>query len=179
MRRLSLGCMLLCVGAPVLADDSPPTFDRPGISFPTATLPRGGLAWEQGLPDGRWDKTHGVRSTTWVADTLLRYGLSETVEVQLGVDSFGGVRVRGDGASGTQNGGGDGWVSVKWVPASSIDSFSWGVLATASLPFGEAPLGDGGRSCIACRHRSCRARGGFCGRGRCDDRRRCSWPGLN
>lgn len=146
MRHLVLGSMLLCIGASALADDDPPTFDRPGIAFPTSTLPSGGLAWEQGLPDGSWDKADGVRTTTWVADTLLRYGLSETVEVQLGVDSFGGERVHGDGAGRSQNSGGDGWVSLKWVPASNIEAFSWGVLATASLPFGKAPLGDGGNN---------------------------------
>lgn len=140
----SAWCLLgLAVAAPVRADDAP-GFDRPGIAFGTDTLSRGGIAWEQGLPDASWDDSEGVRTRTWVADTLLRFGLAETVELQLGADSYGGVRRRGLGARTSQHGGGDGRLSLKWVPTTGGDAFSVGVLATASLPYGQAPVGDGG-----------------------------------
>lgn len=140
----SAWCLLgLAFAAPVRADDAP-GFDRPGIAFGTDTLPRGGIAWEQGLPDASWDDSEGVRTRTWVADTLLRFGLAETVELQLGADSYGGVHRRGLGARTSQHGGGDGRLSLKWVPTTGGDAFSVGVLATASLPYGQAPVGDGG-----------------------------------
>lgn len=134
--------LALSVPRPALAADTP-EFDRPGLSFSTSTLPAGGFAWEQGLPDASTDRRGGVRTTTWVADTLLRLGLTDTVELQLGVDSWGGVRIRGDGVRYSDRGGGDGSASVKWAPATAGDRFSWALLATASLPVGAAPLGDG------------------------------------
>lgn len=124
--------------------DEAPGFDRPGLSFGTATLPPGGFAWEQGLPDASWDDSGGLRTRSWVADTLLRLGMAKTLELQLGADSYGGERQSGNGMRAHQNGGGDGRVSLKWVPATGSETFSVGMLATASLPYGEAPLGDGG-----------------------------------
>lgn len=134
----------LLATAPVLADEGP-SFDRPGLSFSTSTLPAGGFAWEQGLPDASSDRSDGIRTTTWVADTLLRLGMTDTIELQLGADSWGGMRVQGHGGHRSEHGGGDGWVSVKWAPATDDETFSWALLATRSLPFGAGPLGDGGQ----------------------------------
>ena len=142
--RLVACGLLLVASFGVCAADDAPAFDRPGISFSTQTLPRGGFAWEQGLPDASYDESGGVRTTTWVADTNLRLGLSDSLEVQLGADSYGGMRQRGRGIRSDERGGGDGRIGLKWVPATGNKTFSWGMLATATLPFGEAPLGDGG-----------------------------------
>lgn len=141
--RVPLLFVALLAG-PAHADDAAPAFDRPGIAFATETLPRGTFAWEQGLPDASTDRTDGIRTTTWIADTLLRFGVADTLELQLGANSFGGVKVRGRGEHSSEHGGGDGWASVKWAPATNSDDFTWAVLATATLPFGEAPIGDGG-----------------------------------
>lgn len=140
---LSVGGLVANAGA--WAEDTP-SFDRPGLSFGTSTLPPGGFAWEQGLPDAGWDDSGGVRTRSWVADTLLRLGLARTLELQLGADSYGGVHQRGGGLRTSRNSGGDGWASLKWVPATGSEHLSIGVLATASLPWGEAPLGDGGQA---------------------------------
>lgn len=139
----SVSIALLFATGQALAAETP-AFDRPGLSFSTSTLPAGGFAWEQGLPDFSTDRSQGVRTTAWLADTLLRLGVTDTVELQLGADTWGGVRVRGNGAHRSEHGGGDGWGSVKWAPATVSETFSWAVLATASLPFGETPIGGGG-----------------------------------
>lgn len=125
------------------ADDAP-AFDRPGIAFSTATLAPGGIAWEQGLPDFSVDRYGGQRTTAWTADTLLRCGVATGVEVQVGADSYGGVDVRGGGIDTRARGGGDGHASVKWAPALPGERLALAVLGTASLPFGEAPVGGGG-----------------------------------
>lgn len=144
----ALSCVSLLfvalLAGPAHADDAAPAFDRPGIAFATETLPRGTFAWEQGLPDVSTDRIGGIRTTAWVADTLLRFGVADTLDLQLGANSFGGVKVRGRGENISERGGGDGWASVKWVPATGSDAFTWAMLATATLPFGEAPIGDGG-----------------------------------
>lgn len=133
--RLLATPLLLLPPSAVLADA--PAFDRPGIGFGTTVLPVGSLAWEQGLPDVTRLKADGDRSTRYDANTLIRYGLHEKVELQLGgairsrleEKSAGGVR---DSATGT----GDLSAAVKAVLPSDHDTFSWAVLAGASLPTG-------------------------------------------
>jgi len=88
--RMTPASIALCVAAsiglgataPARADEAP-SFDRPGIAFSTGTLPKGRFAWEQGLPDFQRDDDGGVRSTQYNANTTLRLGLSDTVELQL------------------------------------------------------------------------------------------------
>lgn len=80
----------------------------PGISFATDTIPLGSFAWEMGLPDASWDESDGVRTTTWMADTLLRFGVIDALELQLDADSYGGIRQRGGGGRSSESGGGGG-----------------------------------------------------------------------
>ena len=146
MKQRTSRCALvafLLVGGNACAVDKP-AFDRPGIAFSTSTLPRGGLAWEQGLPDFGTDSRQGLRTTTWIADTLFRLGVADTVELQLGVNTYVAMQTSGNGVDSSDHGSGDGWGSVKWAPSSRSDTFSWACLATATVPFGEAPLGGGG-----------------------------------
>lgn len=89
MNRVRLGvCMAMLACGGVQAAEAP-EYDRPGIGFSTSTVGRGVLAWEQGLPDAGRDRRDGVTTTTWAAITLLRLGVSSTVEVQLGADVWG------------------------------------------------------------------------------------------
>lgn len=120
------------------ADDAP-AFDRPGIPFAAETLRPGAFAWEQGLPDASTDRSGGQRTTLYTADTVLRLGLFENVELQLGSDSYnwqhgGGERVRG---------GGDSHVALKVALPSRVESFHWAVLGSYSVPTGSAAFSDG------------------------------------
>lgn len=145
-RRLQcVAWLLACAFAwlPVAAQEAP-AFDRPGIGFATSVLPSGGFAWEQGLPDASTDEHDGLRTTTWVAGTLLRVGLPGSLELQLGADTVAGVRTHGWGVDDSSTGGGDGSVALKWAPATAGDDFAWALLASVVLPFGQAPVGDGG-----------------------------------
>ena len=133
-----LALTLLSQRASAQADDAP-AFDRPGIPFAAETLRPGAFAWEQGLPDASTDRSGGQRTTLYTADTLMRLGLFENVELQLGSDSYnwqhgGGERVRD---------GGDSHVALKVALPSRVESFHWAVLGSYSVPTGSAAFSDG------------------------------------
>ncbi|MCC4605298.1 transporter [Xanthomonas campestris pv. parthenii] len=119
--------------------EDPPAFDRPGIPLAAEVLQPGAFAWEQGLPDASTDRADGQRTTLYTADTLLRLGLAQHVELQLGSDSYnwqhgGGTRVRG---------GGDSHVGLKVALPSRSQSFHWAALGTYSVPTGSPAFSDG------------------------------------
>lgn len=72
-----------------------PGFDRPGLGFSPDVLQAGGLIWEQGLPDYSYDDG----SSLYAADTLLRYGLGNAAELQLGT-AYNHQTIPGDDISG-------------------------------------------------------------------------------
>jgi hypothetical protein len=142
MVRHLLACVLLFGLAPSAWADEELAFDRPGIPFSPSTLPAGGFAWEQGLPSVSFDRSEGTISREYVADTVLRFGLGERVELQLSSDSQ--VWLRDSGAE-PQRGhsGGDAAIGLKLAMPSASDAFSWALLATASMPTGREPYGSG------------------------------------
>jgi len=144
-RAAALMLALGALGATRVAHaDDAPAFDRPGIGFASQTLPAGGVAWEQALSDVSYDRSGGVRSTEYVADSRLRIGLSPQAELQLAIDSQVWQRVRGTGQDFRGHGGGDASVGLKWALPSTRDTFSWALLGTAAVPVGRAPYGDDG-----------------------------------
>lgn len=133
--------VLLCLASrqAVAQSQDPPGFDRPGLPFAADVLQPGAFAWEQGLPDATTDRAGGQRTTLYTADTVLRLGLSQRVELQLGSDSYnwqhgGGTRVRG---------GGDSHVGLKVALPSRSDSFHWAALGTYSVATGSPAFSDG------------------------------------
>ena len=64
------------------------SFDRPGSGIGTGITPVGHLAWEQGLPSVSYqqDNVAGAKDKTLTlnADMLLRTGLTDGLELQLG-----------------------------------------------------------------------------------------------
>lgn len=112
--------MLCAISQQAIAQaDEAPAFDWPGIPFAAETLQPGVFAWEQGLPDASTDRADGQRTTQYTADAVLRLGLLQNVELQLGSDSYnwqhgGGARVHGSG---------DSLVGLKVALPSRSDSF--------------------------------------------------------
>jgi hypothetical protein len=139
---LILGAALASAGNAARAADAP-SFDRPGIAFATGTLPKGAFAWEQGLPDFQRDDSGGVRSTTYSANTNLRLGLSDRVELQLATSPFNYLRERdGDGRR-SRHGAGDTGVALKIALPSSHDKFSWAVLGSVTAASGDREFSNG------------------------------------
>lgn len=121
----------------------PPAFDRPGISFSTDTLPRGAFAWEQGLPDFERNDDRGTRSRLYSANTNLRLGLSERVELQLATSAYNRLSERdGDGRR-SRHGAGDTGLAVKLALPSSHEAFSWAVLGAVTAASGERDFSNG------------------------------------
>lgn len=136
---------LAALAAPACADEAadPPSFDRPGIAFSTGTLPRGGFAWEQGLPDFERDRSDGIRSTSYNANTNLRLGLTDTLEVQLATSPYNYLRESGNGARRSAHGAGDTSLALKVALPSSHDKFSWALLGSATVATGARDFSDG------------------------------------
>lgn len=63
--------------------------DRPGAGMSTGITPVGKLAWEQALPSASYQESNNalgekVKTTRLNADMLLRTGLAQDLELQLG-----------------------------------------------------------------------------------------------
>lgn len=63
--------------------------DRPGKGTPACILDTGHWQVELGLFDGARQSSNGVKIESWDAgDTVLRYGLTETTELEFGLTSY-------------------------------------------------------------------------------------------
>lgn len=135
LRLLALSSTLAWI-APAFADDAPPPFDRPGIGFASAVLPAGAFDWEQGLPDLERDSGHGVHSTTYTADTLFRFGLTSTLEVQLAGSAWNHLSVSAAGSHMHADGAGDTAIALKWAPALDSKTTTFAMLGSVSFNTG-------------------------------------------
>jgi hypothetical protein len=149
-RKVLLACCtlisLLLVPTPAVADQgddsnaTAPSYDRPGFGFGTSALPLGGFAIEQGLPTWALENQNGVRTSQFVTDSLLRAGLGNGLEFQVGSTPFNWLSQREAGVSQLSTGRGDTVVSLKVAPPPTSQIWSWGVLATVEFPDGEGNL---------------------------------------
>ncbi|HEX8840953.1 MAG TPA: transporter [Sphingomicrobium sp.] len=147
MRGLGYGCaaIILCAsGVAVAADVQPICPDRPGKGTGTCTVPAGQVQVETDLIDWTRDESGGARSDlTIIGGSLLKYGISDTVDVELGVTPLELSRVRGPGRSERVSGFGDTLVRSKVrltaddVPVQvALDPF-------VKIPTAKHGLGDG------------------------------------
>lgn len=105
MKVASWAFALAVIAAPATAADDPICADRPGKSTPTCTVAPGHWQLETGLIDWSLQKDGGDRSTsTVIAETLIRVGLTDRSEIQFDVtpwqrerERVGGVRRQASG----------------------------------------------------------------------------------
>jgi len=143
MRAGFAALALAALSCPVLAQESAPSFDRPGISFSTDTLPRGAFAWEQGLPDFERDRDGGARRTLYSANTNLRLGLSDRIELQVSGAPYNRLRERDADGRRSRHGAGDTGLALKAALPSAHEAFSWAVLAGVAAASGDREFSDG------------------------------------
>jgi hypothetical protein len=119
--------------------------DRPGLGTPACTLEQGRLAAELGLIDWTLDRPDGNRTDTIAAgDLLVRYGVSDRLEVQLGWTAFGHVRDRFIGLVEKSAGPGDVLVAVRRNLRNPDGSgFAVALMPFVTLPTGGSTLGVG------------------------------------
>ncbi len=142
LRAFAIAAMLACAPA-ARADDSPPPFDRPGIGFASAVLPAGSFDWEQGLPDLQRDSSGGVRTTTYTADTVFRFGLTSTLELQLLASPWNRTTVRAGALHAGVEGAGDTALGIKWAPSLSSKEWTFAMLGVVSFDTGSAAFTNG------------------------------------
>lgn len=118
-------------------------FERPGVSFKTATIPVGQFAWEQSLANAHYAefRDHNqqlVKQTYLNADLLLRTGLTESLELQLGWQGPSWSKHEVAGQSVEDDGLGD--VSIGLKKRIDLDDYrlSMAILAQAQLATGNA-----------------------------------------
>lgn len=141
---LTLGVLTAPAPAQDLRDYCP---ERPGLNTPACTIDRGHLSVETGLVDWTHERDpDATTDTTLIGDTLLRYGLGEAIEAQLGWTPLGIVRTRDHAAGGVtrQTRVGDVTLGIKANLAHPDGKgFAIALLPSVSVPVGREPVGAG------------------------------------
>jgi hypothetical protein len=142
-----LAVALLLLPTAVFAEDRDYCPARPGLGTPACTIAPGRVSVEMGLADWTRDDGPDMRQDTiLIGDTLVRIGLTDSVEAQLGWTAFGHVRTRDKAIGGvdTANRAGDALLGLK-VNLRHPDGsgFSAAVQPFVTLPLGRTPVGAG------------------------------------
>ena len=132
-----LAALMLSLGAlaPAARADNP-GYDRPGLGFTPAVLSAGAMTLEQGLPSWSQGQPDGVRSSQYTADSLLRLGLGNSLELQFGDSLYNHLRQTGAGANLSSSGRGDSSLGLKLALPSPSTSLSWGLLGSVEFTDG-------------------------------------------
>lgn len=145
---IMLALMALGLGTTAMAEplrDFCP--DRPGLGTPPCTIDPGHFDVELGLADWTRDRSPDSRTDTIEAGQLLvRIGLTDSLEGQIGWTAFGHVRVRDrvTGAAAAASGVGDLSIALRQNLVNPDGSgFSLAAMPFATLPTGNDVLGAG------------------------------------
>ncbi len=143
--RIAAAALALIVFPAVAhAEDRDFCADRPGRGTPACTLAPGQAMVEVGIAG--WDHsadTQSIDDSFNLADTVLRVGVTDKIEVQIGVTGYTRARSR-DRASGmvdVQSGVGDGYLALRRGLAGNNGPAAVEVFLT--LPLGKPPGGAG------------------------------------
>jgi Putative MetA-pathway of phenol degradation len=111
--------------------------DRPGLGTPPCTIDRGRFAVESGLVD--WTHDDGEDDIA-AGDLLVRYGLTDRLEMQIGWTAYMHVRTPSDSVGGA----GDAFVALRQnLHNPDGSSFSVAVMPYATLPTASNGVGAG------------------------------------
>jgi Putative MetA-pathway of phenol degradation len=147
--RLLVAAAAFAMAAPALAEEPLRKFcpDRPGLGTPACTIDPGHFEVELGLADWTLDRQPDMRTDTILAgDLLVRIGLAEHTELQLGWTAFGHERVRDRIGGGVErrSGTGDLFVAVRRNLLHADGSGTTvAIMPYATLPTGGGAIGAG------------------------------------
>ncbi|WP_332605129.1 transporter [Acinetobacter sp. ESBL14] len=137
LQTLSLVAASMLTSTAFAADFS---FDRPGAGMGTGITPVGHLAWEQSLPSVSYQegKVDGVKDKTLTlnGDMLLRTGLADGLELQLGWQGPVWQQYKRAGTKKETNGLGDVSIGLKKAIDLKDDRLSMALLAEAIIATG-------------------------------------------
>lgn len=112
--------------------------DRPGLGTPACTIDDGQIAVELGLAD--WTQDGGATNssdTITAGDLLLRYGISQNLEVQWGWSLYGHVRSRAGNVRMADSSTGDMRIALR----QNLQNPDGSGLAIAIMPYVSLPTG--------------------------------------
>lgn len=119
---------------------------RPGLGTPTCTISPGRVSAEIGLADWTRDDTPDAREdVVLVGDTLVRIGVSDALEVQIGWTPFGHdhLREKASGAVNSRDRVGDALIGAKLnLTRPDGGGASIAIRPYITLPVGRAPIGS-------------------------------------
>lgn len=148
-RAAVVAAVMLAIGSPgaaqaALRDYCPA---RPGLGTPACTIDPGHVSVETGLADWTRDDTDDSRTdTVLIGDTLVRIGLTDTIEALVGFTPFGHdhERDRLSGAVSRADRVGDALLGAK-VNLHNPDGSGFSIAAQpfVTVPLGRAPIGAG------------------------------------
>lgn len=145
--RFALAAGLLITTTPAHAEERNYCPARPGLDTPACTIAPGRVSVETGLADWIHEQDSSARTdTVLIGDTLVRIGLSDNIEAQIGWTPYGHVRTR-DRIGGTVDSAGaigDAMLGFK-VNLHHPDGsgLSAAIQPFVTLPIGRSPLGAG------------------------------------
>ncbi|AXB79515.1 transporter [Novosphingobium sp. P6W] len=119
--------------------------DRPGIGTPACTVSPGQVYVEAGIGDWTLERSAGERDDTFLTgDFLVRYGVADHAEVQIGWTALGFSRERAAGTIDHRSAAGDVTLAMRRNLANPDGSgFSVAVMPFVTLPVGREPIGAG------------------------------------
>jgi hypothetical protein len=135
---------LLALAAPAQAELRDFCASRPGLGTPACTVDSGHVVVEVGLTDWTLEQDADQRTDTLLfGDTLVRVGLDDKTEAQIGWTPYGHVRM-GDKATGLiERSGGTGDVTLGLRRSLSGPNGSVAIQSFVTLPVGGATIGAG------------------------------------
>ena len=146
IRRIA-ACAMLLAAAPASAEERDYCPTRPGLGTTPCTIAPKHVSVETALADWTIDDQSDQRSdTVLIGDTLVRVGLTNGIEAQLGWTPYGHVRTRDKTTQAVDSAGRVGDVTVG-AKANLLhpdgSGLSIAVQPFVSVPVGRAPVGAG------------------------------------
>ena len=119
--------------------------DRPGLGTPACTIDPGHAMVELGLGDWTLTRQGGAREDDLATgDLLVRYGLTSSLEVQVGWTAYAHIRTRSGNGVARAGGAGDVTVAVRQnLHHPDGSGFSAAIMPYATLPTGSDGIGAG------------------------------------
>lgn len=147
MRWAATAGLMLLVASPAWADERDYCPARPGLGTPPCTIAPGRVSVEIGIADWTRDDSPDARDdTVLIADTLVRIGVTDTLEAQIGWTPFGYDLNRDKIAHETESTDGIGDVTLGFkanLANPDGSGLSAAVQPFVTLPVGRQPIGAG------------------------------------
>lgn len=139
----ALSLLLLPVAAHA-ADDDPICADRPGLSTPACTVPKGMVQIETGLADWSRDEDSGLTAEALtLGATAVKYGLTDRFHVEIDIAPYNRATLSGGGMSASVSGFGDIGLAAKYRLTGDGSPVEVALFPFVKLPTAAHEIGNG------------------------------------